>query len=63
MQHIRPAIVVLVLMTLITGFFYPLAITGVAQTIFPQQAKGSLVQMKMENLLPPEWGVMAQWCS
>ena len=45
MQHIRPAIVVLVLMTLITGFFYPLAITGVAQTIFPQQAKGSLVHV------------------
>lgn len=44
MQHIRPAIVVLALMTLITGFFYPLAITGIAQTIFHHQAKGSLVE-------------------
>ena len=44
MQHIRPAIVLLVLMTLITGFFYPLAITGLAQTVFPQQAKGSLLR-------------------
>jgi K+-transporting ATPase ATPase C chain len=44
MQHIRPAIIVLALMTLITGFFYPLAITGIAQTVFPRQAKGSLIQ-------------------
>lgn len=44
MQHIRPAIVLLVLMTLITGFFYPLAITGIAQTVFTQQAKGSLLR-------------------
>lgn len=44
MQHIRPAIIVLALMTLITGFFYPLAITGISQTIFPHQAKGSLVE-------------------
>jgi len=45
MQHIRPAIVMLVLMTLITGFFYPLAFTTLAQTLFPHQAAGSLVRV------------------
>lgn len=50
MQHIRPAIVVLALMTLITGFFYPLAITGIAQTIFPHQAKGSLIEIDGKTL-------------
>ena len=43
MQHIRPAIVMLVLMTLITGLFYPIAFTGLAQALFPHQAAGSLV--------------------
>jgi len=43
MQHIRPAIVMLFLMTLLTGLLYPLAITGAAKTLFPRQAAGSLV--------------------
>jgi len=43
MQHIRPAIVMLVLMTLLTGLLYPMAITGVAQALFPHQSAGSLV--------------------
>ena len=43
MQHIRPAIVMLALMTLLTGLFYPLAITGMAKGLFPHQAGGSLV--------------------
>src|ERR1700754_3090403 len=43
MSHIRPAIVLLVLMTVLTGLLYPLAITGVAEVLFPHQAAGSLV--------------------
>jgi K+-transporting ATPase ATPase C chain len=43
LRQIRPALVLLVLMTVLTGLAYPLAITGLAQVLFPHQAGGSLV--------------------
>ena len=41
--QIRPALVILILMTALTGILYPMAIEGLAQTVFPHQANGSLV--------------------
>ncbi len=42
LSHLRPAIVVLLLMTALTGIAYPLAMTGIAQAVFPGAANGSL---------------------
>jgi potassium-transporting ATPase KdpC subunit len=44
MREIRPAIVILVALTLITGLVYPLAMTGIAQVVFPYQAGGSMLE-------------------
>jgi K+-transporting ATPase ATPase C chain len=40
---IRPALVSLLLLTLLTGIIYPLVVTGIAQLVFPRQANGSLI--------------------
>ena len=42
-KQIRPAIVIFLLLTVLTGILYPLVVTGLAQLIFPYQANGDLV--------------------
>jgi len=43
-EHLRPAIVLLALLTAVTGVLYPLLVTGIAQAVCPLQANGSLIQ-------------------
>lgn len=49
-NQIKPAIVMLLLFTVLTGIAYPLSVTLIAQTVFPNQANGSLLGSKEQPL-------------
>ena len=44
LRHLRPALVMLVAFTVLTGIIYPVVVTAVAQLVFPHQANGSLIE-------------------
>src|SRR5215470_10933666 len=54
LREIRPAILMVIVMTLLLGLAYPLAMTGIAQVVFPYQANGSLLHDKDGKVIGSE---------
>jgi potassium-transporting ATPase KdpC subunit len=54
LKELRPAIIMVIAFTLITGIAYPLAMTGIAQLVFPHQANGSLLHDKDGKVIGSE---------
>lgn len=50
LSELKPAILITIVFTLLTGILYPLAVTGVAQLAFPHQANGSLVPLNQKDI-------------
>jgi K+-transporting ATPase ATPase C chain len=46
----RPALILLLIFTVLTGLIYPLVVTGISQLVFPQQANGSLIMQNRETI-------------
>ena len=44
MRHLKPALLVFTMLSIVTGIVYPLVVTGIAQLVFPRQANGSLIE-------------------
>ena len=53
-KYLRPAVVLTLLLTIVTGFLYPGIITGIAQLIFPYQANGSLIKNSSGQVIGSE---------
>ena len=51
LTHLRPALVLFVLLSILTGILYPVAITGLAQVAFPTQANGSMITNSIGTLI------------
>ncbi|MBA2394121.1 MAG: potassium-transporting ATPase subunit KdpC [Ktedonobacteraceae bacterium] len=53
-KYLRPAVVLTLILTIVTGFLYPGIITGISQLIFPYQANGSLIKDSSGNVIGSE---------